>query len=277
MKQGSGHITTRDGFELFYRYSIPEKPLAVMIIVHGYAEHSGRYLELMHALGERRIAAFAQNLRGHGQEAKVLADLDSADAALEDIQPLQKKARELVPEVPLFMMGHSFGAALAILHSLKNPQAVRGLVVTAPFIQLPEYASPFLVKVSGLLSKLFPLLPAQSFDYSQASRDPAVVQKLDQDPFYYKGKIRIRTGYEMLRTIDKARSGINRLQMPLLILYGTEDKLVNTSDSKYMFEHAASKDKTLKAMTGLYHEILNEPEKEEVRDLIIDWILGRSG
>ena len=275
MEENTAYVTTPDGLKLFYRFLVPEKPRAVVLIIHGYAEHSGRYAWVMQTLGEHGIAVFAPDVRGHGRSARVLADLDSADKVVEDIRTLHAEVAEQVPGAPFFLLGHSLGSTLTLLYSLRYPQGVGGLILSAPFVQLPDYASPFLVAIAGLMAGIFPLLPVQSFNYTKVSRDPEVIRRLEEDPLYYKGKIRARTGHQMLTAIKKVKKELDKVHLPLLALYGTADKTVNTSDSQYLAWHVSSSDKTVESFPGLYHEILNEPEKKQVIERIIDWINER--
>jgi alpha-beta hydrolase superfamily lysophospholipase len=133
------------------------------------------------------------------------------------------------------------------------------------------------LRVSGLLSRLLPRLPAQAFDYREVSRDPRVIRAMEEDPLYYKGKMRVRTGYQQLLGIREILSGLAHLRLPLLLLHGGEDRTISPKASEAVFRGASSPDKTLKVFPGLRHEILNEPEREQVLAVILDWLRRHPG
>jgi acylglycerol lipase len=275
MTQESGWVEAGDGLKIFFRSLIPPRPQAGILLVHGYAEHSGRYEWVMDRLAEAGFAVFAPDHRGHGRSArsaKRMADLESVDRVMDDLARCRSLARERLSGVPWFLMGHSMGGMLALLFALRHPEAWNGLVLSAPGVKIPAYVSPLLIRVSAVVARLLPLLPAQDLDYTKVSRDPEVVRKYVSDPLVYTGKMRARTGYEQLRGIREVNAGLERLNLPLLLLHGSEDAIVEPAASQLVCERASSPDKTLKIFPGLYHEILNEPERQEVMDLILDWL-----
>ena len=275
MKQETGYLKAQDGARIFYRSLVPEKALSGLIILHAYAEHSGRYEEVMKFLSIRGRAVFIPDHRGHGREAKILGDIQKLDLVIEDIRALHQEALRRVPGVPFFILGQSMGGMLGLLYARRFQEELKGMVLCGALAKLPDYVSPFLVKISGIVSKLFPLLPLQEFDYTKLSRDPAVIRGLEEDPLYYKGKIRARTGFELLNGIRKAIDGLGDLKLPVLILHGGEDVNVEPEASEVIFEKISSSDKTKKIFAGLRHEIMNEPEKQEVLKVIGDWIQKR--
>jgi len=275
MEERTGTFAASDGLSLFYRWMAAASPAAAVLIVHGYAEHSGRYRWVMENLASLGFAAFAPDLRGHGRSvarAGTLADLDKADRIPDDLHRMRALIQENLASVPVFVLGHSLGCCLSALYILRYPQDAAGFILSGPALTIPEYASPFLLRLVGLMARLFPLLPMQEFDYHQVSRDPQVIRALEEDPLYYKGKVRARTGYEMLRCLREAGERLEEISLPLLILQGGEDRLVNRKDAALVHRRASSADKTLHVFPGLFHEILNEPEKREVLDFIVDWL-----
>ncbi len=263
---------SKDGSKIFYRSAIPENPIASIVILHGYAEHSGRYLHVMEYFAGKDFAVFAPDERGHGRTAKTLGDIESFRLVLEDVDILVTQASEKFPTRPVFMLGHSMGGLLAVLYAEKYEDRLKGLVLSGAALVLPDNVSSFVKKMAGLLAKIAPRLQVQKFDSSGISRDPEVVRKKDEDPLYYKGKTMARTGNEMLRGIESAIAGLSSISVPILVLHGGADPIISPEASKMIYENVSSEDKTIKLFEGLYHEIMNEPEKDEVLDFISDWI-----
>jgi alpha-beta hydrolase superfamily lysophospholipase len=274
MNKQEGTYAGSDGRKLFHRFQVPEAPAGAVLLLHGYAEHSGRCAWLMERLAEAGLAAYAPDHRGFGLSARpgALADLESLEGVLGDIESLAALVRRELPGAPLFLQGQSMGGMFALLYALRRPEGLAGVVTTAAAVEIPEFVSPLLLRVSRLMSRLLPLLPAQPFAYRELSRDPQVIRALEQDPLYYKGKMRARTGYQQLLGIREVLANLPRLRLPLLLLHGTEDRTISPKASEQVFRDAASADKTLKLFPGVRHELLHEPEKQEVLAVILAWL-----
>lgn len=274
MNSHEGHYEGSDGRKLFYRFLVPARPAGTVLLLHGYAEHSGRHEWVVERLAEAGLAVHAPDHRGFGRNASpgALAYLQDLEAVIRDIGSLAAQARRVLPDAPLFVLGHSMGGMLALLFALRHPQGLAGEVTTGAAVEIPEYISPLLLRLSGLMNRLLPRMPAQPFDFRQVSRDPQVIQAMEQDPLYYRGKIRARTGYQQLLGIREVLSGLPRLRLPLLLLHGGEDRTISPKASEAVYQGSSGPDKTLKVFPGLRHEILNEPEKEQVLAVILDWL-----
>ncbi len=265
----------KDGSKIFFRSSVPENPIATVIILHGYAEHSGRYIHVMDYLTSRNFAVFAPDERGHGKTARVMGDLEGFDRIIDDTDILVKQAAEKYPTRGVFMLGHSMGGMIALLYTEKYQEKLKGLILSGPMLVLSEQPSGFLRLLSKVMGKLLPRLPVKSFDSSYVSRDNEVVKRKDEDPLYYKGKVMARAGYWFLKGIDEAIADLGRIEIPVLVMHGGGDRIIDPEASKIVYHNVSSEDKTLKIFDGLYHEIMNEPEKDEVLKMIGDWIEKR--
>jgi len=104
------------------------------------------------------------------------------------------------------------------------------------------------------------------------SRDPAIVAQFREDSHVFHGRFPARTGAEILRAGCLARGRFEQVRVPLLILHGTADCVAAVEASEDLFQRAASTDKTLHLYPGLYHEVLNEPEKEQFLNDLIGWL-----
>ncbi len=269
------YFHAKDGSSIFYRTAIPENAVACLILLHGYAEHSGRYLHVIDYFADRNIAVFAPDERGHGKTAKTLGYMESFDAVLEDIIMIHKQIKEKYPTRPIFLYGHSMGGLLALIYAEKKQSDLNGLILSGAALVLPDNIPPFLIKMAHFIAGVMPKLPVQEFDTSGVSRDPEIIRKIEADPLCYKGKTRAGTGDEIIQGIKRALANLSGITIPLLVCHGGSDPIINPDSSRNIYNTAGSEDKTLKIFENLYHEIHNEPEKAEVLNFIGDWIEKR--
>jgi alpha-beta hydrolase superfamily lysophospholipase len=245
------------------------------VLVHGIAEHAGRYAHVAEALVKRGYAVYAVDHRGHGESQGVRALVDRFDYLVEDLHLLVRKASDAARGSPTFMIGHSMGALIALHYALRHQAELDGLVVSGAALQFGDAVSPVLKRLAGLIAALAPRLPVTSGHAgaeSVLSRDPAVQARFDADPLCYQGKHRARTGYELLMAAAAARARLEQLSLPLLIMHGAADTFTNPAGSQQLYERARSTDKTLKLWPECRHEIFNEPEKAEVIAFTLDWM-----
>ncbi len=271
------HETT-DGKKLYLQAWEPESERkAAMLLVHGLGEHSSRYAHLAEYLNTKGIAVYTFDGRGHGKSSKpkVTAYFERASIYVKDVDDLYKKMKEYVGETPCFIFGHSMGGGMVAQHVLTHQPDTKGVILSAPALMAGDDISPFLIKISGFLSKVAPKLKAVKLDSSHLSHDPQVKKDYDADELVYSKGIPARTGAELLNMIDEIQANMDQFELPVLLLHGTEDHLTNINGTKLLYSKATSQDKTLKLYEGFYHELVNEVEKETVMKDIADWMLER--
>jgi len=265
-------FTTVDGFTLYERTWNQADAKGVVLITHGIAEHSGRYEHIALSLNAGGYTVVAFDLRGHGKSSGKRNYINSFQDYLNDLGEVLSRTQQNFPNFPVFLFGHSMGGGIVALYSIERDPAVKGLVLSAPSVKVSDDISPFLQKVSGVLSVIAPKLPAVKLESAAISKDPQVVEAYDNDPLNYRGGILARTGSELLKSTRQISSWASSITLPILIMHGTADKLADMSGSEMLYEKVSSQDKTLKLYEGLYHEILNEPEQEQVKSDMIAWL-----
>jgi len=263
---------TVDGVTLFERSWVLDEPKSVILICHGIAEHSGRYDHVARSLCSSGFAVVAFDLRGHGKSSGKRTYIDRFSDYLDDLGDVLDRVKKGYPKVPVFLLGHSMGGGIIALYAMERNPEVQGLLLSAPAAKVSEDLSPFLQKISGVLSAIAPKLPVLKLDNSFISKDPKVMEDYDNDPLNYRDKLLARTGSEILETTRKISAGCDAIDLPILIMHGKADKLTDISGSQMLYDKVSSQDKTLKLYDGLYHEILNEPEQDMVKADIIDWL-----
>lgn len=271
-----GTFKTNDGINIFeQRWQPVTEPKAVIIIIHGYAEHSGRYAHVADYLANHGYAVETFDLRSHGKSDGKKTFIRSFDEFLSDVDLFLKRVQERHPNKNIFLLGHSMGGLIASLFVVTRKPNVKGLLLSGASLKISDEISPMLVKLSSVIGAIVPRLPTIKLDGTAVSRDPEVVKKYDSDPLNYRGGIPARTGAEFNRGVKQIQEQMAAITLPLLIMHGTADRLADPAGSKQLYERAQSHDKTLKLYEGFYHEILNEPEKERVLGDIVEWINER--
>ena len=247
---------------------------ADVVLAHGAGEHSARYGHVARALNERGYSVWALDHRGHGRSGGARALIDSFEAAVADIRSLVELVRGESSEPP-FLLGHSMGGLLSTGYTLRHQASIAGLILSAPAAAL-ETASPATRMVSALLSRVTPTLGVFKVDPRGVSRDPEVVRDYESDPQVFHGKLPVRTVAELAAEIGTLADRAPEINLPVLLMYGTADPIVPISGSVMLAERIASKDLTVTPYDGLYHEILNEPERDQVIAEIVAWLDARA-
>jgi acylglycerol lipase len=270
-----GRFKGEGGLEIYWQAWLPEgEPRAVVVLAHGASEHGGRYAWTGEQLNARGYAVYAIDHRGHGKSAGGRAVIDRMGNAVEDLHTLVERAGGAHPGRPLVLLGHSMGGCVALAYTEEHEDALDALVLSGPLAVL-EAASPAQRIVGRVLSAVAPSLGVVAIDSTAVSRDPQVVTDYDDDPLNYHGKLPARTVAELSKAIEGFPEAVTRFKLPLLVMHGTADRLVPIAGGEMVAERAGSEDKTFKRYDGLFHEILNEPERQQVVNDMADWLDAR--
>lgn len=250
----------------------PGAPLGVVVLVHGLHEHGGRYAGVAERLGAAGYAGYAVDHPGHGRSPGTRGNIGSMAAAVDGVAALTRLAAQRHPGLPVFVYGHSLGGLIALQYLTGAPSdRIVGAVISAPALDTSA-ATGLQRTVAPVLSRLLPDLGVLSLDAGTISRDPQVVADYRADPLNHLGKVRARTGTEMMLTAAAMPQRLRSLTLPLLVLHGGGDRLMPPAASEVVRSSAASPDLTLRIYDGLYHEPHNEPEREQVLDDVVGWL-----
>jgi alpha-beta hydrolase superfamily lysophospholipase len=259
---------------MFEQHWLPDGAArADLIIVHGYAEHSGRYEHVGAWFAERGVAVHAYDLRGHGCSGGERAFVRSFDEHLDDLETFLSGVGDR--ERPRFLLGHSMGGGIVAMYAAERDVDMHGVLLSGAVTQRPGGVAGVIASVFVLIGRVVPKMKLSKLDAAAVSRDPQVVAKYDADPLVYRDKMYAGTLSAMMRSASRIRKRAGRIGGPLLIMHGTEDALVSAEASRSLHEVAGADDKTLKLYEGLFHEILNEPERREVMADMLGWMEGR--
>ena len=270
-----GRLETADGLELLVQSWRPKgETKGALIIVHGLKDYADRYVELAHAATRRGYAVHALDLRGHGDSQGDRVWVDRFDEYLKDLGLLVARVQLEEPGKPLFLLGHSMGGAIVTLYTLTEKPKLAGLITSAAALE--QDAPAGVAGVVKFFSVVAPRLAVFELDDTKFSRDPKVVDSMKVDPLIFDGKGPARTASELLGAIASVREKAPTLTVPLLTLHGTLDQVTPPTGSAWLVEQAGSKDKTHKAFPGLVHDLLHEPERAQVMEVILGWLDAHS-
>lgn len=277
MQWRDGRLGAADGRRLYWQAWLPNAPpIATAVLVHGVAEHAGRYRFVAERLAGEGIAVFALDHRGHGRSDGPRGLIDRIDLVVDDLSRfVERHVGELGPGKP-FLIGHSLGGAVSLAYALGQPDSVSGLILSGPAVAT-EAVSPAMTLVSRALSAIAPRLPVFQLDEELICRDQRIVQAYRDDPLVYSGKLPARTLWQILSAMRTLPAQVPELSLPLLLLHGGEDQLCPAAGSQLIYDRAGSDDRTIRIYPELYHEVFNEPEREAVIEDLITWLLERSG
>lgn len=277
MIEAAGSLSGARGRHIVWRSWTPEGPVrAVVALVHGLGEHSGRYGHVVARLAQEGYAVHAVDHRGHGRSDGPRALIEDVDHVVSDVDALVDQAAAAHPGAAVFMLGHSMGGLIGLRYALAHQDRLSGLVLSGTLAQVDAVPKP-LELVGRTLSLIAPRAPLIAIDAALVSRDPAVVEAYRSDPLVHHDKLPARTAVQVADAAAALPSTVGAITVPVLILYGSADGLCPPSGSVMLGERIGAADKTVKAYDGLFHEILNEPEREAVLEDIVAWLDARAG
>ncbi len=274
MKHKEGTFKGQKDVNLYYQCWLPdENPRAILVLVHGLAEHSGRYKNLVNYFVPRGFAMYSFDHRGHGKSEGLRSYVDRFSQYSADLKTFIEIVRQGYPHAKIFVIGHSLGATIAVSYAIEHQQELDGMILSGATLIASSTVSPLILAAAGVLSTLIPRLGVATIDASTINRNQAFVDAYINDALVYHGKIPARTGAELARMWKTLPGQLAKLTLPMLIMHGSADRLANPRGSTLLHEQARSKDKTLTVYEGFYHEIFNESDCEQVMADMEAWLI----
>ena len=258
---------------IVWRSQVPEgRPLAIVVIAHGWADHSGRYDHVAARLIDQGYAVYALDHHGHGRSDGARAQIDF-ELAVKDIDHLIGIAAERHPETGVFLLGHSMGGALGMRYAMAHGDRLTGLILSSPLADVEGHQA--IRKIGKLVGRIAPSVPVAKVDPKLISRDPQVVKAYVEDPLVFHRGVPAVTAAQFIVHVDSLGADVASVRVPTLLMYGTADALVAPAGSVMVSQRIGSSDLQTTPYPGLYHEILNEPEREQVLAELCSWIAAR--
>ncbi len=266
-------LTAANEPAIFMRSWRPPTPRGVVMMVHGFNAHSGRYSWVAEQLVARGLSVYAPDLRGRGQSDGERFFVETMDNYVHDVERAVAEAKRREPGLPLFMLGHSAGGVVSCIYALDHPSELAGLICESFAYEVP--APDVALAILKGLSHVAPHARALKLKNEDFSRDPEVVRAMNADPLIAGETQPIQTVAAMVRADERLKQEFARFGLPLLILHGTADRATKLSGSQHFYQQAGSSDKTLKLYEGHYHDLLNDLDKEKVMADIQGWLAAR--
>jgi alpha-beta hydrolase superfamily lysophospholipase len=278
MKHPEGFFKGVRDTSIYFQSWLPEsEPKAVLLIVHGLAEHSGRYMNIVNHFVPLGYAVYGIDHLGHGKSDGMRVYVEHFEDYTNTLKIYFDMIRRWQPEKPIFLVGHSMGGLISAVYLLNHQSELTGAVLSGAAGKVPHHITPVILAVGKMLSALMPRFGMLGLEVDGLSRDPAVVQAYISDPLVHKGKITARLAAEMLKAMQRVSAEATKITLPIMVVQGSADRLVDPAGAQMLYDAVSSADKEIRIYDGFYHEVFNEPEHDEVlRDVEI-WLAAHLG
>ncbi len=276
MKHIEGMFNNAQKVCIYYQGWLPEgEAQAVLFIVHGLGEHSGRYMNVVNHFVPLGYAVYGLDHLGHGKSEGGREEVQRFEDYTDPLTTYYNMVKGWQAGKPIFILGHSLGGLITTFYLLDNQEKFKGAIISAPAIKISENISSMTITMSKILSKVAPKAGVLALDASMISRDPEVVKVYNSDPLVFHGKTPARLASEMLKSMLRVKAEVSKISLPFITVQGSQDKLVDPGGAQMLYEGASSRDKTIKIYEGFYHEVFNEPEREVVLKDVETWLTAR--
>ena len=270
-------FVTVDRKKMFFQSWSPSgEPEMVIALIHGLGEHSGRYRHWAEKFFWIKVAFAAFDLRGHGLSGGRRGNIPSMEIALSDIESFLEKVATKFPGIPVILYGNSLGGNLALNYVIERHSNLAGLIITSPWLRLSMPVPVYKMVLASLFGSLAPsITQPNGLDFGYLSRDKKVAEQYKSDSLVHD---RISAGLFLSATRggEKAIRMAGNIHIPVLLMHGTADAITSPEGSKSFSENAGN-NVTLKLWDGFYHELHNEPEKDDVFSFIAGWLSKNIG
>ncbi|MGI1679119.1 MAG: lysophospholipase [Cellvibrionaceae bacterium] len=248
----------------------------IIVVAHGLAEHSGRYMNLVNYFLPLNYGVVAIDHVGHGKSEGERCFIKSMDDFIEPLNLLILDVKKNNPSSPIILLGHSMGGLIATVYLSKYQTNVSAAILSSPAVYGVGRPSGFQKIIILFKSIFFPKSGFVQLSSAGVSRDPIVVEAYENDPLVYSGKMTYGLAVNMAKAMGNLKSLAENITLPILVVQAGKDKLINPEGAKDLYSWLGSQDKKLTMYPNSYHEVLNEPEKnqllEELKLKIESWV-----
>ena len=264
---------TNEGEKMFSQKWLTDgQTKAVVVLVHGLGEHIGRYNHVAKFLNQNQISVYGFDHRGHGKSSGKRGHIGSNQFFMSDIDHMIAEAKKENPEIPIFIYGHSLGGNMVLYYALSKKPAIKGVIATSPGLGTGEPVPPAKLLAAKILKTLVPAMTMDNgLDVNNLSHNPQVIKDYQEDPLVHP-MISAKLATLMFSNGDWIIENASKFNLPLLLLQGEKDHIVSLEKTKLFAEKVPASLITYKIFPGLYHEMHNEYEQDQVLSYILEWI-----
>lgn len=276
MKHIDGHFKGLGNANIYYQAWLPDGNIkAILFLVHGLGEYCGRFTNHVNHFVPLGYAIYGLDHLGHGKSDGEREVIERFADYTEPLTRYYQMVKGRHPGKPVFIFGHSMGGLITCSYLIEHQADFKGAILSAPAIKVSDSISQFTITLGKIFSRIAPKAGVISLDPSAISRDPGVVEAYINDPLIFHGRTPARLAAEILKAMMRVSAQAEKITLPLIIVQGSKDKIVDPQGSQMLYNKAGSTDKTLKVYEGLYHEIHNEPERSIMFKDVEDWLTAR--
>ncbi len=277
MEHAENYWKSFDGINLYSQtWFATNKQRAIINLIHGINEYSGRYALWAQQLAEQGFTVRSFDLRCHGRSEGRRGYCSSYSKLLKDLELFMEQGRNEFPNQPIFLYGQSFGGNLAINYAIQQNLNINGLIVTSPWLEPVKKYSRFQVILASLVSNFLPgLLLNNGMKAEDLSRDLRTVYNYSNDPLVHN-KISVNLALQIIEAGRRASMSIYKINSPLLVMHGNSDSITSCKASKN-FVRNASERTTFIEWEGGYHELHNDLNHEKVFESLVSWLNKYTG
>jgi len=264
---------TKEGEKIFsQKWIVDGTSKAVLVLVHGLGEHIGRYAHVAEFFTQHNVSFYGFDHRGHGRSSGKRGHIGNSQFFIDDIDKIIETAKKENHGTPIFLYGHSLGGNMVLYYSLKVKPDLKGIICTSPGLGTGVPVPPVKLFAAKILKSLLPSMTMDNgLDVDNLSHDPNVIKAYKEDPLVHP-MISSKLAMDMFANGDWIIENASHFSLPILLLQGSEDHIVNLEKTKEFAENVPVSLLTFKIFDGLYHELHNEFDKLEVLTFINEWI-----
>ncbi len=273
MKHQDGFFLNQENQSIYYQNWLPdESARAVLLIAHGLNEHCGRYQHLVEYFVYEGYAIYGFDYPGHGRSEGTRSYIKDFSEFTETLLIYIEIIKELQPNLPIFILGHSMGGLVGAHLLIDHPDQIAGAILSGSLILVPDNISPITITIGKIISTILPKLGLAAIDSSGLSRDPNIIEAYKADPLVFTGKVTTNLSIKMNQAMDRVVTDGGKINLPLLLLHGKADYIVDPVSTQFLYDLVSSENKKIIYYEGLYHEIYNEPEHDQVFEDVSSWL-----
>jgi alpha-beta hydrolase superfamily lysophospholipase len=247
-----------------------ENTKSIIILIHGLGEHIQRYIYWAELFKKEDIGFVGVDLPGHGRSEGKRGKIKNYNLIGEMIDILLKSCKQTFPGIPVYIYGHSLGGGIVLEYLLRRNPKIKGAIITSPWLRLSFEPARNKMILASVMNIILPGITQPSgLNVSHLSHDVSIVEKYKTDPLVH-GKISVGLFYGAMSAAKYSLEHASELKVPTLILHGSKDLITSPEGSREFAGKTSMAE--LKIWDEGFHELHNEPFKDEVFKYVMNWI-----